>query len=142
MFFLAVDPGKSTGWASYTENGTLIDLGKITPEDKFLDWLESQTPRIVIIETYRNRPGFTNSWSTGPTQQMIGAIKRILRKKHVKIVEQEPSPCLAIGCKWAGIPNKKGQHLDDSMSAHAHGTYYLINSGVKKHRMDKTDGKK
>lgn len=137
MFFLAIDPGRSTGWAAYDERGTLLDLGKISPEDKFLDWLEEKTPRTVILETYRNRPGFTNSWSMGPTQQHIGAIKRILRKKHVKIIEQEPS-VLVIGCKWAGIPHKKGIHLDDSMSAHAHGTYYLINSGIKKHRMDKT----
>ena len=144
-YYLAIDPGKTTGWAAYTKEGVLIQLGKIKGEDKFLDWLETQSPHEAIVEVYRNRPGWHNSWSTGPTQQHIGAIKRTLRKKGLttrQIHDQEPSPCLDIGCKWAGIPNTKGKHLDDAFAAHAHGTYYLISNGIQRHRLDRTDGKK
>ena len=138
MTYLAIDPGHTTGWATFDEEGVFTGLGKITGEDKFLDWLETQVkenkPRLVIIEQYRNRPGTAvNSWSTGPTQQHIGAITRILRKAHVQMTMQDPSPALSIGLRFIGMHTLyEGKHVPDDVSAYAHGTYYLRRSGIQK----------
>lgn len=129
--YLAIDPGKTTGYALFDSNGIVKFMGKIKGEDKFLDELESvvaaQQINVMIIETYRNRPGTTHSnWSKNETSQHIGAIKRIARKAGIKVVEQEPSPCLVIGLKFIGMSEQyKGKHVPDEVSALAHGTYYL-----------------
>lgn len=129
--YLAIDPGQTTGYAMFNAQGIVTFMGKIKGEDKFLDELELlvQTRpglKTIIMETYRNRPGATNAWSKGATQQHIGAIKRIARKAGVKVVEQEPSPALVIGLKFIGMSETyKNKHVPDEVSALAHGTYYL-----------------
>lgn len=132
--YLAIDPGKRTGFALFNEKGDCTKFFKIEGEDKALDFLEEvDGVQQVVLETYRNRPGAVNSWSTGPTQQHIGAIKRIARKRHWKVHEQEPSPCLAIGLKYLGMAHMypKGVHVPDEVSALAHGEYYLRKAKVK-----------
>lgn len=140
MYYLAIDPGETTGWAAFDADGSIIDMGKIKGPDTFLDWLEEQNPTECILEIYRNRPGFVNEWSKGETQQLIGAIKRTLRKKGLtskQIHEKEPRD-LPIACKMAGIPYSKTTHLPDDQSAFAHGVHYLTVAGIRKHRLDKT----
>jgi hypothetical protein len=132
--YLAIDPGKRTGFARFNEKGELSEPPFVkTPEDNALDYLEEvDGVKEIIIETYRNRPGSVNSWSTGPTQQHIGAIQRIARKRRWKIHEQEPSPCLNIGLRFLGMANTyKGKHVPDEVSALAHGEYYLRKAKVK-----------
>lgn len=134
--YLAIDPGqKNTGWATFDELGQLTDYGKVVGQDKFLDWFEDLTPQpgIVIIERYRNRGGFTNSFSTMPTSQHIGAILRVCRKRKIPYVEQDPSPALAIGLRFLNVHTLYvGKHVPDEISALAHGTYYLRKKGVQK----------
>ncbi len=133
--YLAIDPGKTTGWAKFSEDGTVHSFGRIVGEDEFLDWLEEESEvREIIVEQYRNRPGSkVNSWSTGPTQQHIGAITRIARKRKWIIHFQEPSPCLDIGLRFLGLSNAyKGKHVPDDVSALAHGTYFLRKKGIQK----------
>lgn len=106
-------------------------MGKIKGEDRFLDQLEqlvdSYEIKVAIVEEYRNRPNMKhNLRSTNTTSQHIGAIKRILRKKKIEIVEQAASPCLVIGLKFLGVGHLYvNKHVPDDVSALAHGTYYL-----------------
>lgn len=132
--YLSIDPGKTTGWARFDEQGEPIAFGKITGPDKFLDWLEDQSDvSVYIIEEYRNRPGTkVNVWSTGPTQQHIGAIKRIAHKRNITIHMQEASQ-LSIGLRFIGMHRQyKGKHVPDDVSALAHGTYFLRKAGIQK----------
>lgn len=132
MHYLAIDPGDNTGWAAWDEHGNLINCGTVRGQDAFLDWLEEQNPSEVILEAYRNRPGAVNAWDKGPTQQLIGAIKRILRKKSIPVHEQDPSPCLSIGLKFLGVSKQyEGKHVPDQISALAHGTYYLRKNRIQ-----------
>jgi len=132
-FYIAIDPGKHTGWATFDKEGKLLNLGMFNDEDKFLDWLEEQDAKVYVIEQYRNRGGFVNSWSDMPTSQHIGAIKRIGRKKKVEMVMQEPSPCLTQGLKFLGVWTQyKDKHVPDQISALAHGTYYLRKNRILK----------
>ena len=131
--YLAIDPGKTTGYALFDDRGVVKFMGKITGEDKFLDELESmvsaQQISVLIVEIYRNRPGkknIHNNWSKNETSQHIGAIKRIARKAGIEVVEQEPSPALPIGLRFIGMHETYiNKHVPDEVSALAHGTYYL-----------------
>lgn len=129
--YIAIDPGKTTGYALFDSSGIVTFTGKITGEDKFLDELETLVAagniKVMIIEIYRNRPHMKhNNWSKNETSQIIGATKRIARKAGIKVVEQEPSPALAIGLKFLGISHVyAGKHVPDDVAALAHGTYYL-----------------
>lgn len=135
LHFLAIDPGKRTGYACFDEEGKVTEFDMIEGEDRFLDWLELQNPKIIILEGYKNRGGFVNSFSDMPTSQHIGAIKRIARKKRIPIVEQQPSPCLTIGLRFLGLYNDyKGKHVPDKISALAHGTYYLRKNKIGVHK--------
>lgn len=131
MHYLAIDPGVTTGWAAFDKDGGFITFGEIKGEDNFLDWLEEQEFKEIILERYRSRPGAINAWSKGETQQHIGAIKRIAKKRGVTVNEQDPSPALAIGLRFIGMSETyKGKHVPDKISALAHGEYFL-----RKHRI-------
>ena len=135
--FIAVDPGtERSGVALFDATGNPLNMEVIKGEDPLLDWLEDQDCEVLIIERYRNRPGAINAWSTGGVQQIIGAVKRIARKKGWTVEEQDPSPCLAIGLKYLGLSTTyKGKHVPDQISALAHGEYYLVKNKVKEHRI-------
>lgn len=132
--YIALDPGeKRIGYATFNSEGTALDFGTFTKEDEMLDWLESDDiqPEVIIVESYRARPGAINSWSRLPTVQQVGAIKRIARKKKILVIEQDPSPCLAMGLRFLGMHKTyKNKHVPDQVSALAHGVYYL-----RKHRI-------
>lgn len=134
MYYLAIDPGQTnTGWATFDEDGKFEEWGIIKGQDRFLDWLEEQAPGMVILERYRNRGGFVNSFSDMPTSQHIGAILRVCRKKKIPYILQDPSPALAIGLRFLGMHEMYvGKHVPDNVSAAAHGTYYLRKNKVLK----------
>lgn len=129
--YLSIDPGKTTGYALFDDNGVVNFMGKIEGEDKFLDQLESlvetHTIKTAIVEGFRNRPNnLVSMRSTNPTSMHIGAITRVLRKKKILIVMQEASPALAIGLRFLGVHEQYiNKHVPDDVSALAHGTYYL-----------------
>lgn len=134
MEYLAIDPGQTnTGWASFNAEGEFLEWGIIKGQDKFLDWFEEQSPGFVIIERYRNRGGFVNSFSDMPTSKHIGAIERVCRKKKIPFTLQDPSPALAIGLRFLNLHTiYVGKHVPDNVSALAHGTYYLRKNKVLK----------
>lgn len=139
--YVSLDPGeKRIGWAGFDAEGLALKYGVFKDEDEMLDWLESDevNPQVIIVESYRARPGATNAWSRLPTVQQIGAIKRVARRKKIPIVEQDPNPCLVMGLRFLGVfdmyANEKGKllHVPDEFSALAHGTYYLRKQRIQK----------
>ena len=134
MRYLAIDPGNTTGWALFAPTGDLISMGKGEADDVLDNWEEDDGgPLTLIIEIYRNRQGgkYTeiNAWSDNKTSQVVGMWKRLARKKHWSVVEQEPSPCLSHGLRFLGMYQIyygiKKKHVPDDVAALAHGTYYL-----------------
>lgn len=141
--FLAIDPGNSTGWALFDNAGETVEIGKIKGHDNFLDWLEEQSPLKIILENYKvGRSGgsqFTNSFSDVPTLQLIGAIKRVAKKAKIEVIEQTPND-MYMGLRYLGLwqvyrGGKTKQHVPDDVSALAHGRYYLVKTGIAKHRL-------
>lgn len=134
--YLAIDPGDTTGWAKFDEKGNVTAFDEIKGHDNFLDWLEDNIEgvHVIILERYRVRTaGHINSFSTVPTLQLIGAIKRVARKNNISIMEQDPSPALVMGLRFLGLHVAyKGKHVPDKVSALAHGTYFLRKAKIQK----------
>lgn len=134
--YISLDPGeKRIGWAGFGKDGLPIKYGVFRDEDEMLDWLEGEEihPQVIIVESYRSRPGAINAWSRLPTVQQIGAIKRVARKKRIPIVEQDPNPCLVMGLRFLGIFKLyQNKHVPDEISALAHGTYYMRKQRIQK----------
>jgi len=96
---------------------------------------------LIIFEEYKVNPGISHAWSDAPTIQIIGMIKRYAKKGNIKIVGQS-NQFLKIGLRQIGMygryyKREKGKeirikHVDDQISALAHGTYYLKKKGVLK----------
>lgn len=145
MHYLSIDPGeKITGWAAFDSKGQEIEFGKITggPES-FMDWLESLVPgpAEIIYENYRVSPTINHGFSKVVTIQLIGMIKRYAHTRKILLHEQ-PNTVLKIGLKYAGFyllyydaAGKKKKHVDDEISAYAHGVYYLQKKGIRKSRV-------
>lgn len=141
MTYLAIDPGERTsGWARFGEDGETTGFGAIKGIDEFLDWLEDQpAPRVLIMENYRVNPAISHAFSKVRTVEVIGGIKRYCRKHSVELVEQR-NVVLPIGLRYLGMyevyyrGTKRIKHVDDEISALAHGEYYLVKNKIKKHR--------
>lgn len=142
MLILGVDPGKRTGVAWLKKVDTKLVTLKVMAYkeeefDFFLDnvekqWLELDPQQaykpIVVVEDFILRPTFNDGWTVLPTAEKIGAIRRVAYEHHWMCFKQQPS-CLTIGCKLMDIPNKKGTHLKDELSALAHAAYFAMNGG-------------
>lgn len=141
--YLAIDPGeKKTGWAWFDGEGQTTGFGYVEGIDEFLDWLEDQpAPRVVILEEYRVNPTIGHGFSRVRTIEVIGGVKRFARKSGSKL-ELQRNTCLPIGLRFLGMyeayyeNGKKKKHVDDQVSALAHGEYYLVSKKIKKHRKD------
>lgn len=147
MHYLSIDPGeKTTGWAAFDSEGSELEFGKITGGvNAFMDWLDSLVPKPseIIYENYRVSPTINHGFSKVVTIQLIGMIKRYAHTNKILLHEQ-PNTVLKIGLKYAGFyplyydsQGKKKKHVDDEVSAYAHGVYYLQKKGIRKSRVAK-----
>jgi hypothetical protein len=145
MYYLSIDPGeKTTGWAAFDKEGKELEFGSITGgPDAFMDWLDSllPVPQEIIYENYRINPAISHGFSKVVTIQLIGMIKRYAHTRKIPLHEQ-PNTVLKIGLKFIGFYtvyyDKKGnkkKHVDDQISAFAHGVYYLQKKGIRKSRV-------
>lgn len=147
LHFLSIDPGeKTSGWAAFDSEGKELDFGDVTGgPDKFMDWLEGLVPqpKEIIYEAYRVSPTINHGFSEVGTIQLIGMIKRHATK-HKIILHKQRNTDLKIALKFAGfytmyydVKGKKKKHVDDKISAYAHGVYYLQKIGLRKSRIAK-----
>jgi hypothetical protein len=128
---LAVDPGKSTGWAVF-KHGLVYEMGIARSVDEFDDWLhkfekEYGIPDTVVIEDFtlfRNK-AIEQSGSRMEASQVIGITKSFGRRHEAK-VQLQPAAILPMAVIYtkAKLPgNHKNSH---HISAYNHGFYYLV----------------
>lgn len=142
--WLSIDPGeKRIGYACFDDNGETVGFGAIKGMDEFMDWLEDNPePGTIIFENYRVNPGVSHAFSKVRTVELIGNIKRYCHKRGIPLVEQRNTD-LPIGLRYLGMyevyytGRKRVKHVDDEISALAHGVYYLVKHGYRKHRLAK-----
>lgn len=145
LFYLSIDPGQNTtGWAAFNERGNEIGFGDVRGgPDRFMDWLESLVPqpKEIIYEAYAISPTINHGFSEAVTIQLIGMIKRHAVKHKITLHKQRNTQ-LKVALRMAGFYSmyygangKLKKHVDDKVSAYAHGIYFLTKRGIRKSRV-------
>lgn len=148
--YLSLDPGLSTGYATFDANGDLITFGTLKggSEDLYpflrrlvfklaLDFsLEYKLD--VIIEDYKLYPwkAMSQVWDSLETVRLIGAVQFWANLHEFPVHLQEPN-VKGIAYKWAGISVPKNHALSHETDAFVHGVYYLQKAGIRRPQQGK-----
>ncbi len=135
-YMVSWDPGESTGWCSWHENGALLATGtERSREDlyKLLDAFADAPPRIFVIEDWKlfKHKAVQQSGSSQETVRVIGVLEEWARQRDVEVVKQ-PSAILATAQLQSGVRLSTNHRNSHWQSAYNHGFYYLVQKGVLK----------
>lgn len=132
--YLALDPGETTGWATFDANGVEVEMGQFKQKDlhQSLDRLITSELYAVICEEYRNYGHKQQKrWSRNQTSKNEGAIEMICNMRGVKFCLQQAA-VKVIGYKWGGSPGPPSNHaISHQFDAWAHGIYWLQQNGIR-----------
>lgn len=139
-YYLAIDPGKTTGYAFFDINGKPVKKGQIKGVEDFADWFMDLDPRptVIIYEDFilfKNK-ALEQTGSNMEASQVIGIIRSMARRWGVELHKQ-PASVLPIAQKWAGITIKEMGSHDKThwVSAYCHGWYWLQKNKVIESRL-------
>ena len=127
MRIVGVDPGVSTGLATFSEDCFIGGEVGMSYDD-IEKYIISERPDIVIVEDYIARKG-PNTYH--PPIRVIGVVEWICNRNHIPMVIQSPS--------ILRFTLDRVKHLHKSphvRSASAHVVYYLSKRGI--HAEDNT----
>lgn len=131
--YLAIDPGETTGWATFDDKGVIIEWGQVIQTDlhKWLDKTITSDLGAVISEEYRIYSSRRQrQWSRNQTSKNEGAIEALCSIRGVPFFLQ-PANIKKIGYKWAGLGAAPSNHsISHQFDAVAHGTYWLRMRGI------------
>lgn len=136
FYYMAFDPGKVTGFATFTQNGTPVEMGHIP------DWSEgvmkflgmpvfaNEPVKVVICEAYQIRGRAQTVDSNAiRTRAVISVIKNFAALQGARLVMQQSS-ILPIAAKFSGMEMPKDHSLSHQISAFNHGWYRLTEDKV------------
>ena len=137
-YYLAFDPGNTTGYAEFDVHGEISDFGQINNGvEGITDFVMQYDKPIhtVIIESYMVLPDDhsvkANVGSKLETVQVIGVLRGWAYSKKAKIVMQQPQ-IKKIAELQAGF-KVKGKHENTHwQDAVLHGVYYLVKNKIRK----------
>ena len=132
---LALDPGKTTGWATITVHDKHISLGQFgNSTDMELVSLSQQIQDadVIVYESFYVRPDMAMSgkfnWQEMPALKVIGSLMTLCKLyQKSTVVKQQPSQRVP-GYAFAGLHYKqkaKGKHWQDAL---AHACFYAVKS--------------
>lgn len=135
--YLAFDPGKVTGFAAFSTNGTPTIMGHIP------DWQEGvsqfltafakpdvKLPKVVIYEAYQIRGRGQNvDRNAIRTRAVISVIKNFAALVDAQLVAQQAA-ILPIAAKFSGMEIPRDHSLSHQISAFNHGWYKLTQDKV------------
>lgn len=137
--YLCFDPGISTGWARFDNEGQITEKGILRGLDALADFLEeTEIPTHIICESYRvfKHKATAHIGSKVETAQAIGMIKAKARLWKAEYIEQ-PSSILTIAQMWSGVKLPSNHDKSHDIAAYNHGVYYLQKNGIRKSRLIK-----
>lgn len=134
-YYLAVDPGLASGWATWDVKGDVMDMGTTKDYDELHDMLANlpNTIKLVIIEDFVlfKHKAIKQAGSRMPAPKAIGQIETFARLWGATIVKQ-PANIKSVAEKWTGHSTSKMAHNKTHMwDAYNHGEYYLIYNRIK-----------
>lgn len=132
--YLAVDPGHTIGWATFDEQGSMLNMGQVKMEhfNREFDTLLHSDLKAVICEDYRNH-GWTQQkrWGRNETSKIIGKFELLADLRGVPLYLQ-PNTHKPIGYKWAGLKEAPSNHsISHQYDAVAHGIYWLTVNNIR-----------
>jgi hypothetical protein len=131
--YLALDPGHTTGWATFDDEGTVLDKGQFGLEDAvdILNNLINGDLKHIIVEDYKNYHWKKQkSWSRNETSKVIGKIETLAELSRVPVALQ-PASVRPIGYMWAGTTQPSNHAISHEYDAYAHGVYWLQSNGIR-----------
>lgn len=130
--YLAIDPGKANGWATFDEQGNGITMGQCNVLG-LLQLLDETTAHTIITEDYRLYPWKRDEqiWSRLDTVRVIGMIQYFCWKNNRNFILQEPN-IKSIGYMWAGLQPAKNHKNSHERDAYVHGVYFLQKATIRK----------
>lgn len=132
MYFVT-DPGETTGWAKFDDDGTFIEMGQVRGIVAFgsyfhncLEESSRQTKGIeaVLYETYKIFPNINQGGSEVPAAQVIGIIKILCHLYHVPVEGIDPK-YKRIGYAWSNTRPPSNHDISHGPDARALGEYWL-----------------
>jgi hypothetical protein len=132
---LAVDPGKSTGWAVYVD-GLVKNLGICRTPEEFDIWLDSFVetygkPDVVVIEKFVlfRHKAKQQIGSQFEVSQVIGVAKSFGRKTEAEVVMQG-SDILPTAVMWSKMKIPTDHNVSHHIVAANHAVYYLVSNDM------------
>lgn len=130
---LCLDPGETTGWATFKE-GALYSDGHLNTKDgdvvaSLLLMVQGIQPNVVVMENYKIYGWKTeeHSWSALHTPKLIGAIDAICSIQgvpvHYQMAAMAKNFCTNDKLKTWGMYSASKRH---AMDAIRHGCYWLL----------------
>lgn len=140
--YLAFDPGKTTGWARFSDEGEAVGYGQLNL-DELIEYTnsvlaEDETIQAVIVEDWLlfKKKAAQQVGSRMEASQAIGILKKLATDAGAKFVLQ-PSNIKSIAEKWTQI-KPVGSHANSHwVDAFNHGAFYLINAGIRKTQLER-----
>lgn len=130
-YYLALDPGGSTGWCTFDTNGDLITMGTCKTRQQIYDLLKRIKPSTIIMEDWISRDKTPFGGDRMETIRVIGAIEFYCHIRQIPLHEQ-PNTIKPIGYMWAGIPKAKAKSDSHERDAYIHGVFFLQKAGIRK----------
>jgi len=135
--YLALDPGGTTGYASFNEDGNLEDMGEVFDRDSLRELLGNTGPSLVICEDWKTNPHIRFGNDKMETVRVIGQIEEWCSVNNVSLVLQ-PNTIKPIAYRWAGKKQSRNKALSHRLDAYVHGVYYLQRNGIRKPQQGRT----
>jgi hypothetical protein len=134
MKIIAIDPGKTSGYAfSDTENGKCA-VGQSASIAELYVVLDEYVPDIVIVEAYKIYPNraMQQAFSTVPSAEVIGAVRGWCYQHKCDIVLQDAAVRKVVPNEFFETTKFNGllKGLPHARDAALHLTYYIL-----KHRL-------
>jgi len=131
---LALDPGKTTGWAQIQVNDGIIQLGEFgtTKDTTLVEIAERiQLADVVVYEGFWLRPDKARvghfDWYENTAEQVIGSLQTLCKLyQKERLIKQQPSQKVP-GYSFAGMIYKKGKSGTHWQDALAHACFYAVN---------------
>lgn len=127
---LFVDPGDTTGYAIFEEDGELLTKGQ-ADFDKFLDFLIQNTFDRIVVEDYRLRKG-KQAQQTGSrfqAVQVIGALKYVARQERIGF-ELVNVQAKTLGSMYSGVKPPSDHKKSHEIDAYNIGIYWLVANDI------------
>jgi hypothetical protein len=128
--YLALDPGKATGWATFDANGDGTGFGTVQGQEGLYELLDEKNPKVLIVEDFELFPWRAKDlpFDSLIAVLQIGAIDHWAWQHNVPVHKQKPM-IKATGYMWAGIVKPKVKAMTHQTDAFAHGVYWLQRNG-------------